>query len=170
MKCEVCGKREATVHLTEVINDKMTKLHLCEQCAKTKSEEMQSHFGLTDLLSGLMDFGPSAAEGRIKKGVRVKCPVCGMTYYDFQKTGRLGCGKCYDVFAKNLSDLLRKIHGSDKHVGKMPFMGKEVVKEQQDIQRLKNELNELVQAEEFEKAALLRDRIKELEEKLENQA
>ncbi|RKY42249.1 MAG: hypothetical protein DRP85_03470 [Candidatus Makaraimicrobium thalassicum] len=166
MKCDICGVREATVHLTEVVNDKVTKLHLCEQCAKAKSEEMQSHFGLTDLLSGLMDFGTSVPEGRIKKEVKVKCPVCGMTYYDFQRTGRLGCGRCYATFAKNMSELLRKIHGSDRHVGKMPFKGKEVLKEQQDIQRLKNELNELVRAEEFEKAALLRDRIKDLEKKL----
>ncbi len=170
MKCEVCGKREATVHLTEVINDKVTKLHLCEQCAKAKSEEMQSHFGLTDLLSGLMDLGQAVPGGKIKEGVRVECPVCGMTYHDFQKTGRLGCGKCYETFSGNLSDLLRKIHGSDRHVGKMPFKGKGVIKDQQDIQRLKNELNGLIQAEEFEKAALLRDRIKELEEGLKDRA
>ena len=169
MKCEICGTREATVHLTEVINDKVTKLHLCEQCAKAKSDEMQSHFGLTDLLSGLMDLGPSVPGGKTAKGVKIRCPVCGMTYYDFQKTGRLGCGKCYEMFAKNLGELLRKIHGSDKHVGKMPFKGKEAVKGQQDIQRLKNELNKFVRAEEFEKAALLRDKIKELEGKLEGQ-
>lgn len=171
MKCDVCGTRNATVHLTEVINDKVTKLHICETCAKQKSEEMQSHFGLTDLLSGLMDFGPSAP-GEIETEVKVKCPLCGMTYFDFQKTGRLGCGKCYETFSKNLSDLLRKIHGSDKHVGKMPFKSneKEVVKEQEDLQRLKNDLNALIRQEEFEKAAILRDRIKEIEEKLLNEA
>jgi len=157
---------EATVHLTEVINDKVAKLHLCEECARTKSEEMQSHFGLTDLLSGLMDFGPSMPGERTEQDTKVKCSDCGTTYYDFQKTGKLGCGRCYETFAKNLSELLRKIHGSDRHIGKMPFKGKETVKEQQDLQRLKNELNELIQMEEFEKAALLRDRIKELETKL----
>ena len=166
MKCDICHVREATVHLTEVVNDKVTKLHLCEQCAKVKSKEMQSHFGLTDLLSGLMDLGPAMPEGQVKKDSAVKCPLCGMSYYDFQRTGRLGCGKCYEKFEKNLSVLLRKIHGSDKYIGKMPFKGESVLKDQQNIRRLKNELNELIQTEEFEKAALLRDRIKELEEKM----
>ncbi len=169
MKCDICGVREATVHLTEVINDKVTKLHLCEECARKKSEEMQSHFGLTDLLAGLMDLWPSMAEDRVRREAGVKCPVCGMTYQDFQKTGRLGCGQCYETFAKELGALLRKIHGSDRHAGKMPFKGKEALKEQKDLQRLKTELNELIRAEEFEKAALVRDRIKDIEEKLKEQ-
>jgi len=168
MKCSVCNTREATVHLTEVVNDKVSKFHLCEKCAKEKSDEMHSHFGLTDLLSGLVDFEPSLPEDQLATGIQVKCPTCNMTYHDFQKTGRLGCGKCYDVFAVNLSELFRKIHGSDRHVGKMPFKGKESVKDQQDIQRLKNELGKLIQAEEFEKAALLRDRIRDLDDKVNN--
>lgn len=166
MKCNICNKNEATVHLTEVVNDKITKFHICEDCARQKSEEMQSHFGLTDLLSGLMDFGPSIPEGEVAEEVKVKCPGCGMSYYDFQQTGMLGCGKCYKIFFKKLTELLRKIHGSEKHVGKMPFKGKEVLKDQQDLQRLKKELNQLINAEEFEKAVLLRDRIKELESKI----
>lgn len=165
MKCDNCGKNEATVHLTEVINDNITKLHLCETCARTKSEEMQSHFGLTDLLSGLMDFEPGMT-GEAKHDLMTKCPGCGMTYFDFQHSGRLGCGACYEVFSKNLNELLRKIHGSDKHVGKMPFKGKDVLKKQEDLQRLKGELRDLVRAEEFEKASVLRDRIKDMEGKL----
>lgn len=166
MKCTLCGKNEATIHLTEVVNEKITKLHICEACAKHKSSEMQSHFGLTDLLSGLMDFGSSVTEDRIAQAVNVKCPVCDSSYYDFQKTGRFGCGACYETFSKNLSELLRKIHGSEKHVGKMPFKGPERTSEQKDLARLKNELDELIRGEEFEKAALLRDRIRELEDKL----
>ena len=84
MKCEVCGTKDADVHLTEVVNDKVTKLHLCEQCARAKSEEMQSHFGLTDLLSGLMDFGPTASGERAEDVGGTKCSLCGMTYFNFQ--------------------------------------------------------------------------------------
>ena len=167
MNCEQCGKKEATVHLTEVINDDVTKLHLCEDCAKTKSEEMQSHFGLTDLLSGLMDLSPAIAHESDKGDDTFKCEGCGLTYYDFQKTGRLGCGKCYDAFASNLSELLRKIHGSDKHVGKRPITSnkEDANEDQEEFNRLRDELNGLVKSEEFEKAAVLRDRIKELEQK-----
>jgi protein arginine kinase activator len=166
LKCDVCHVREATVHLTEVINDRVTKLHLCEECAKTKGEEMQSHFGLTDLLSGLMDFGPAVTKEEIGKNKVLKCAHCGMTYYDFQKNGKLGCSECYEAFKSDLGALLRKIHGSDKHVGKMPFVGKESEKDQETIQRLKAELNTLILTEEFEKAVILRDRIKELENKI----
>lgn len=165
MKCNICGIREAAVHLTEVINDKVTKLHLCEQCARTKSDEMQSHFGLTDLLSGLMDFEPAIGEGQIEDEIRIKCHVCGMTYYDFQKTGKLGCGECYETFSKGLSELLRKIHGSDRHAGKIPLAGKKTFGLGEKLKQLKSELEELVRAEEFEKAALTRDKIKELEKR-----
>ena len=166
MKCDICGEREATVHLTEVINDQVTKLHICEKCASEKSDDMQSHFGIHDLLSGLVDFGPGLSGESPLTAIEVKCPFCGMTYYDFQQEGRLGCGKCYEAFEKNLSELLRKIHGSDRHVGKMPFKGKETRKDQEDLKRLRNELNELILTEAFEKAAVLRDRIRNLEEKI----
>lgn len=167
MRCSICGIHGATVHLTEVINEKVTKLHLCEECAKAKSEEMQSHFGLTDLLSGLMDFGTSIGAEEPEFDVKLKCPACGMTYYNFQKIGRLGCGKCYEIFSGSLSELLRKIHGSDRHVGKSPLKRKkeEPVKKERGIQELKDELKKYVQAEEYEKAALLRDEIKAIERK-----
>ncbi|HNX91612.1 MAG TPA: UvrB/UvrC motif-containing protein [Candidatus Omnitrophota bacterium] len=166
MKCEMCHLREATVHLTEVINNKVAKLSLCEECAKQKGEEMQSHFGLTDLLSSLMDFGSVTDERGIQTESTVQCPVCKMTYQDFQKHGKLGCSKCYDAFDKELSALLKKIHGADKHTGKIPFMGKQLVKDQETLQRLKKELQMLVRSEQFEKAVIMRDRIKELEKKL----
>ncbi|MBU0682686.1 MAG: UvrB/UvrC motif-containing protein [Candidatus Omnitrophica bacterium] len=168
MRCNICGRREATVHLTEVVNEKVTKLHLCEECAKAKSDEMQSHFGLAELLSGLVDFNPSVSDGQLKKNLTTKCPVCGMTYYDFQNTGRLGCGTCYETFSDKLSELLKKIHGADRHTGKVPYRtaktAKTVVNEK-SIKDLKDELSELVIKEEFEKAVFLRDKIKDLEEK-----
>jgi len=169
MKCDLCGKKDATIHLTEVVNDKVTKLHICEDCAKQKSMEMQSHFGLTDLLSGLMDFGSSIPGGEQGTDTGVKCPVCGMSYLDFQKSGKLGCGKCYETFEKDLGGLLVKIHGSDRHVGKIPFKGGDDLEGQKELQRMRNELNEMVRAEEFEKAALLRDKIRDLEKKLDGQ-
>ena len=166
MKCDMCGDPNPIVHITEVINDKTTKLHLCEECAKTKSEEMQSHFGLNDLLSGLMDFSASDLKGEIEKEVKLKCGGCGMSYLEFQNSGKLGCGKCYSAFNNELSDLLRKIHGSERHIGKMPFKGESTRKEQKDLKRLRNELAELIIKEEFEKAAVLRDRIKDLEKQV----
>src|SRR3990167_6740365 len=97
MLCDICHKNEATVHLTEIINDQMTKLHLCEECAKEKGAEMEEHFGLSDLLAGLSDVGP-VPEPEVVEAA--KCPNCGFTYKNFSKMGRLGCGDCYEVFKK----------------------------------------------------------------------
>ncbi|MBF0494823.1 MAG: UvrB/UvrC motif-containing protein [Candidatus Omnitrophica bacterium] len=170
MLCEICKKRQATVHLTEIINDKKTKLHICEVCAREKGEEMQTHFGLTDLIGSLMDFSPAIAEEKMQSDISAKCGVCGMTYYDFQKTGKLGCGGCYDAFKDELSVLLKKIHGSDRHIGKMPFNGEKAMKHQETLAELKNRLNQYIRDEQFEKAASVRDSIKEIEKQINKEA
>lgn len=162
MLCDVCGKKEATVHLTEIINDQVTKLHLCEECARDKSVEMEEHFGLSDLLAGLADLGAQMEPQAIDK---VKCPNCGFSYQDFRKIGRLGCSECYEAFKKQLAPLLKRIHGADRHVGKVPLMIGKTVKETRNLQDMKMKLDKAIRAEEFEEAARLRDQIKELEKK-----
>ena len=167
MKCDVCGERDATVHLTEVINDSISKLHLCEECAQAKGQEIQSHFGLNDLLSGLMDFGPGMQDEQKDALVKVKCPTCGTTFFDIQKTGKMGCGDCYKKFSDSISELLRKIHGADRHVGKMPLGAYENIDREQDFVALRKKMQELISQEAFEQAAVIRDRLKELEQKFE---
>ncbi len=165
MQCDVCGKREATVHLTEIINDQVTKLHLCEECAKEKGAEMEEHFGLNDLLAGLADLGQTIES---KAAEPIKCPKCNFTYQNFTKIGRFGCGECYEAFKKHLTPLLKRIHGTDRHIGKVPLMAGKTVKDTKNMQELRAKLDKAIQAEEFEEAAKLRDRIKELEGKLKN--
>ena len=160
MLCEICGKKEATVHLTEIVNDKMTKLHLCEDCAKEKGSEMEEHFGLNDLLAGLADLGATIEPEMMEM---IKCPSCGFTYQDFKKVGRLGCGECYEAFKKHLVPLLKRIHGADRHVGKVPLMVGKTVKDTRTLQELRMRLEKAIQTEQFEEAARLRDQIKELE-------
>lgn len=165
MQCDICHKEEATVHLTEIINNKMTKLHLCEQCAREKSQEMEEHFGLADLLSGLADLVPVVEKKEKAAEISIKCPSCGFTFQNFRKMGRLGCPKCYDTFRNQLSPLLRKIHGSDSHIGKMPPK-KEIIRDKAALMtNLKERLGEAIKREEFEEAARLRDQIKALERK-----
>lgn len=162
----MCHKNDATVHLTEIINNKVTKLHLCEQCAREKSAEMEEHFGLADLLSGLADLVPVMDEKeKVAQETGLKCPSCGFTFQNFRKMGRLGCPKCYDTFKIQLSPLLKKIHGSDTHIGKMPVK-KEVIRNKQALlSDLKAKLEAAIRAEEFEEAARLRDRIRALDKK-----
>jgi protein arginine kinase activator len=162
MFCEICGKKEATVHLTEIVNEKVSKLNLCEECAKDKGNEMEEHFGLSDLLAGLADLG-STAEPELLENV--KCPSCGFTYQDFKKLGRLGCGDCYEAFKKQMAPLLKKIHGADRHAGKVPLTVGKTVKDTRNIQELKARMEKAIQTEDFEEAARLRDKIKDLEKK-----
>lgn len=160
MLCDICGKNQATVHLTEIIDNQMTELHLCEECAQKKSAEMESQFGLSDLLAGLAEFEKPVAE---KEAVSVKCPNCSLTYADFKKIGRLGCGDCYLAFRKYLGTLLKRIHGSSLHFGKTPHKGVAVKGEAVTVETLRLELQKAIDSEAFEEAARIRDQIRALE-------
>jgi protein arginine kinase activator len=165
MLCDVCGKNQATVHLTEIIDEQMNELHLCEDCAHQKSAAMEQQFGLSDLLAGMADFEkPSNKEEEM---ITAKCPSCGLTYADFKKIGRLGCGECYNVFRKYLAPLLKRIHGSNQHIGKAPLKSKtiaKVSKKKENLEELKIQLQKAIQKEAFEEAAQLRDQIKKITE------
>lgn len=165
MLCNICGKNQATVHLTEIIDNQVNELHLCEECARQKSSEMEQQFGLSDLLAGMAEFEKPVKE-KESEGTHLKCSSCGLTYADFKKIGRLGCGECYTAFRKQLIPLLKKIHGSSLHFGKTPF--KKVVttaKKKIDLQDLRAKLQRAIDMEAFEDAARIRDQIRELEKK-----
>jgi protein arginine kinase activator len=160
MLCDICAKNPATVHLTEIIDDQMNELHLCEECARQKSSQMESQFGLSDLLAGLADFEKPLAE---QEAESAKCPNCQLTYAEFKKIGRLGCGECYTAFKKYLGPLLKRVHGSNIHFGKSPLKTSRVFKKKTDIQELRLKLQKAIDMEAFEEAARIRDQIKELE-------
>ena len=176
MQCDICGKKKATVHLTEIVDEQMSEMHLCEECARTKSTQMEQQFGLGDLLAGLSDTGKAPKSE--DKSVLV-CAACGLNYEDFRKFGRLGCGQCYTSFREHLAGLLRKIHGSNRHLGKMPVsvrkeeskaadaadvaVGSAVMVPTQSLDELRKQLNQAIDDEDFKRAAQLRDKIRRLE-------
>jgi len=162
MLCDDCGKNPATVHLTEIIDDQMTELHLCEECAHKKSQEIEQNFGLGDLLGGMVDINKAEKD---PEAAKIKCPNCGLSYTDFKKIGRLGCGDCYIAFKKYLAPLLKRIHGSSQHMGKTPAKSAMGLKEKIDERDLRNKLQRAIEQEQFEEAARLRDQIKEHEKK-----
>lgn len=174
MQCDICSKKKATVHLTEIVDEQMSEMHLCEECARNKSAQMEQQFGLGDLLAGLSDVSKSPAKADDKAAL--VCAACGLNYEDFRKFGRLGCGECYTSFKEHLAGLLRKIHGSNRHLGKVPGGGQAYgTKEQpesitallpsENIEDLKKQLHAAISAEDFEKAAMLRDKIRQIEQK-----
>ncbi len=174
MLCDICHKREANIHFTEIINDKIFKFHLCEECSRMKGVKMSFDkvpFSIVNLLSSLSGFEPSL---KIENEIEQRCKKCNMSFEDFKQRGRLGCSECYNVFAKQLQSLLKRIHGYNQHTGKSPFpKNKKVNKKDRfflDIQNLKKELSEVIKTEEYEKAAVIRDKIKEMEKKVSKKA
>ena len=163
MICNICGTNEATIHLTEIVNEQMVEIHLCETCAQEKGTEFKTHFNVNDLLSGLTDL---AKEITGDEKVLSKCSNCGLTYEEFGRTGRLGCAECYEAFSKLLIPLIKRVQHSTQHVGKRPSRLAAPIRASQDLRELQNRLTKSIEQESFEEAARLRDQIKQLEEKL----
>jgi protein arginine kinase activator len=163
MLCCICKEREATVHYTKIADGKMQKVDVCEDCYKTKGASDPAAFSLADLLLGL---GASQEMEQSAGGVELKCPRCGFTQADFKKTGRLGCAECYKTFAEGLEGLLKTMHKDTRHVGKFP----ESLRRNRDLSdRLRNlqkDLAKAIEQENFERAAILRDEIKQTADRL----
>lgn len=168
MLCQNCKKREASIHYKEIINNQMTELHLCEECAREKGFDFSS-FVLANLLGGLAEsMGKPTAPPVASKEDKIKCSRCGLTYLQFKQSGRLGCSQCYESFKEPLTLILRKIHGGITHTGKVPLGIGQEVGVRREILRLKQELTGAVKKEAFEEAAKIRDQIKELQKEIED--
>jgi protein arginine kinase activator len=162
MVCNICKKNEATIHLTEIVNNQMVEVHLCETCAEEKGTDFKTHFNFSELLSGLADMG-----GMFKTEERtsIACSACAMSYEEFAKTGRLGCSECYRSLGKILLPLIRRVQRSATHIGKRPGKLSGEATRAIDLRDLKDRLRKCVEEEDFEEAARVRDEIKTLEEK-----
>ena len=115
---------------------------------------------MADLQVGL------GAGDEIAADAGTKCPVCGFTQADFKKLGRLGCSACWETFETGLGTLLKAMHKSDRHVGKVPSKAAHTLVITQRIKDLAGDLEKAVRAEKYEDAAQIRDQIRELESKL----
>ena len=163
MKCELCQKSVATVHLTEISNNEKKEVHLCEECAEERGVAIHSHvknLSLPEFFGQLSDPEPPQ---ETRGPATQSCPVCGIDYQEFRATGKFGCSSDYRIFRKELDYLLDKVHGGVQHRGKMPVrVGLEKSRLRQ-IDDLKRELRQAVESEEYEQAANIRDRIHMLE-------
>jgi len=171
MLCENCGEREAVIHLTQIVDNSVTTMHLCEPCAAEKGVETGASvakFPLGDFLKELGKGGGTAGEPS-EAGLDVPCPSCGATLRDFRQSGRLGCSVCYEAFESHLRDLLRRLHGSTHHEGETYraqgalAQPAGVASRHSPLEELKEKLKRAVESENFELAAELRDRIRVLE-------
>jgi protein arginine kinase activator len=159
IKCSLCGK-PATVHLTQIINNKIHKVDLCEDCAKAKGVTDPAGFSLADLLikGALNNETTTEGEGGIV------CPACGFTQQDFKKIGRFGCPKCYDAFRPMLTPMLGSMHKDTKHVGKVPQHAADRRSIYERLTKLEMELDLAIKTERYEDAARFRDEIRQIKQ------
>jgi protein arginine kinase activator len=166
--CQQCKKKESTVHLTQIVNNKKVVLNLCKDCAEERgfhSPFENLPFPLAEFVSGMVGSSKKTASKGEKLPVKPKvCSFCGMSFDEFAKSGRLGCGECYSAFRVELKDLLRKIHNSCDHRGKVPQGTSDTMKPVREERRLREDLKRAIEQEDFERAADLRDKIKEISE------
>ena len=164
MSCEQCHEHEAVIHLTQIVNEQVTTLHLCERCAAEKGVEgagLPAKTPLGDFLAamgkGQPGTGPATADGEA-------CGTCGATLQDFRDTGRLGCAECYRSFEPRLRDLLRRLHGSTHHMGERYVAPGVLPPDAGQLQEeLRGQLKLAVDTENFELAAEIRDRLRVIE-------
>ena len=174
MKCHSCEK-PATVHLTQILNNQMHKIDLCEECAQKKGVTNTGDFSMGGLMSTAgMDTTSSSSD--------LVCESCGLTHQEFKKGGRFGCSACYEAFRQVLNPMLDGMHAGTRHVGKIPKVlastvrksrkqankQESVAKLQEKIIRLEGDLQKALEAEEFEECARLRDEIRTLRESFED--
>jgi protein arginine kinase activator len=168
--CERCNK-PATVHMTEISGGKPHDVHLCDGCAQEAGYVQQAHIPINELLNQFLK-----TQANVSDAPAARCPECGMSWQEFKDTGLLGCPKDYELFLNQLSGVIERAqNGGTHHTGKsieiiVPVAGKArpakddaVRLRQAELNRLRKELARAVEDESYERAAQLRDRIRELE-------
>jgi protein arginine kinase activator len=161
MKCEICGLRDAVIHIRQIQKSSINELHICEECAQEKGlmKEEESEISISNLLSGLIDNKDiPGAQDTVDA-----CPRCGMKAAEFRKRGKFGCPECFVAFQRDVRSILSQMAGRTHHTGKLP---KSIVvdsPDKPDREALSMELRDAIEKEDYEKAAVLRDRIREMD-------
>lgn len=156
MLCENCKKNVATTYLKQTINGKTTEIFLCDECAAKLGVDS----GIKNFGAGLGSMLPELfrQSGEIAE---LRCPACGTLYSSISKSGMVGCDRCYSAFASRLNSVIKRMHGSRKHMGKIPASFAKNPENKTDT--LKRQLRQAIEKEDFETAAKLRDQIRNLE-------
>lgn len=168
MICPFCHDNEATIHYTEVINGKITKVDICEKCAKIKGIDVSLPFSFSDVLTALSsalsgeNTAYAQAQAILPKGPT--CDVCGVTLKDIVSQGRLGCAKCYEIFQEQIEQIVKTIQKAPTHNGKIPAQLMPTVTSARRLRTLEEELKKAVQEERYEECVTLRDEIRQLKD------
>lgn len=160
-RCEDCGANEAVIRLTHVVNNEMTVVALCESCAQARGVDSTAPQVAPPLADFLAQMSGDTVQESPSAG---RCSFCGLTYRQFKQVGRLGCPECWTSFQGALESLVRRIHGSVQHLGKVYLPPDPSASEvEKRLEGLRHRLDRAIRAEDFERAATIRDRIQELQ-------
>lgn len=169
MKCQHCNEREATTFIKKNINGKKTEMHLCGECAAELGvlEDFAPESFFADTFFGNF-LGAGIPAMNVLSGVD-RCEYCGSSFNDIVNSGSVGCANCYSKFADKLEPSIVKVHGKTRHVGKNVTYTEEPEPEKEaqkpnTVEALKNELKQAIKEQRFEDAAVLRDKIKAMDE------
>lgn len=166
--CDECKKNIATVFLTKISGTEVSKVQLCDECARKMEEATETANLLSfipQILSGLQSMDQHQVD-EVLAGELITCGRCGTSFNDFQKMGFLGCSGCYSAFAKPLESVIFDFQGAGEHTGKMPRKVSHQAKLRKKLIELERDLERQVAAEEYEAAARVRDRIHEMENRI----
>ncbi len=160
MKCQSCSS-PATVHITNIDKDGQKKqVHLCQACAEKQELVQQEELNLPAILQAIIGKNVGELSDEL---ARLACPECGIRFMEFRQEGRLGCPHDYVVFRRGLEPLLQRIHRAGHHTGKVPRRDPDLAAAQAEVMALRRRLQEVVQAEEYEEAARIRDLLRQKE-------
>lgn len=166
MMCEICGIREATIKFTQVINKQKKEVHICKVCAEEQGYSNPLS-GVPKIIGGLILGIMGELPGKTgTEHANLKCDNCQLTWNEFHDKGLLGCEYCYESFKEPLKKMLRKMHGSNKHIGNRPT-SQRVVGNLDELEKFRKELERAIKTENYEQAAVLRDKIRDIEAALE---
>ena len=161
MKCQKCSK-PATIHITEIIDGSPMEFHLCEDHARQQLSSDEAPSPPTVGAKALAKLAKGAGKGTADIDKQT-CSVCGITFREFRSGGRLGCPHDYEAFRSELVPLLENIHGETQHAGKVPKRAPADRQRHVELIQLRQQLRQAVADEDYEQAARIRDRIRELE-------
>ena len=166
MLCDNCKQRQASIHITKIINGEKKEVHLCDQC--TSLQEVGSNpFNFKNFITNFTEEMIEGKSPQIHED-EVSCDHCGMTYDAFKRYGKFGCEHCYDAFGDLIQPLIKRMQGKNHHVGKIAAHGGEYIKRKRELTELNEKLKRAVEQEEYEKAAVYRDKIKSISAEIEN--
>ncbi len=167
MLCQKCKQNNATSHLHYVNNGIVRDIYLCSDCAADFKAQSFYDGDIINMISNLLD------EGVLGTKPTLKCECCGTDFNEIRRTGKVGCGNCYKVFEKQLASIISRLHGKTTHIGKTLNYKNCEYKSNERISgdnrkivlgELKERLADAISSEEYEKAAVIRDEIRKLEE------